>query len=146
MPMNNSDLAYMAGIVDGEGSVNISYRRKKKYGDTQARVGLFVYNSDVRLLKWIQKRFHGSVHVYAARQPTWKPFGAWHASDLATMRVLELVLPFLVIKKDQAKIAIRFQKTKLPASLGRKNGVSISVAKLRRNLMVKLKKLNKRGT
>lgn len=143
--MNDTELAYMAGIVDGEGSITVSYRRRKQYGDVQARIGLSVYNSDMRLLHWIKQRFEGSIHVQQ-RLGHWKPSGAWHLSDRSACSALKQLLPFLVIKSAQAELAIQFQATKMSPSQGCKSGLPQSIIEKRKVLVNKLKQLNRKGS
>lgn len=138
-------LAYLAGIIDGEGSITVSYRKRSGYPKRFPRASLAIYNTNLNLLYWIKSSFGGSVHVYKSRNHNWKPSGCINFGDVASAELLKKLLPFLVIKTEQAKILIAMQETKMPASSGRKLGVPESILKKRESLRVQLQTLNHRG-
>ncbi len=146
MPMKDTELAYLAGLIDGEGSICISFRRWKKYGEVQTRASLVVYNTDLRMLTWIKERAGGMIYAINRKgSPDWRPSGHWRASELQAELLIEKLMPFLVIKKDQALVYLEFQKTKLSASAGRKLGVPKAMLEKRLELMKQLKHLNEKG-
>lgn len=109
--MKKSDVIYLAGLFDGEGSVSIV--ESKQYS---LRVSLA--NSHVETLDWIARTFGGRLYVYdyhkdrrsTSNPETWKPQGVvvWQANT--ALRLLSLLLPYLRIRKQQAIIGIQFQE------------------------------------
>lgn len=127
-------LAYLAGLVDGEGSLTIS-----KCGAAR----LTVYNTNLELLGWARQHFGGSVHCYQRlSNPNWKPLGRWVLGNVATAELLKKLVPYLIAKREQANLLIQFQVTKIAATEGRKLGIPIDVVHHRERLRVKLSKLN----
>ena len=88
--MRDTDWAYLAGIVDGEGC--ITYRRNGK-GRYYTRVT--ISQKRTQLLDWIVERFGG-----AYSKTTWT-CGSRHSEWILTE-----ILPYLVVKKDQAEVAL----------------------------------------
>lgn len=101
-----TDLHYLAGIIDGEGSV-----RFKK-----GRPFVAVYNTDRRLMDWIVATVGGTItgKDLRGRQPgyQWTIAGA---NDVAALCVS--IAPILKIKSEDAKKAITFLRHKYGTKL-----------------------------
>ena len=101
------DLAYMAGIIDGEGCIRLNYKTKI----SRYNLWVTVANTDKALLDWIAARWRGHVHVVKGkpeknRRMAWR----WNmAADLA-LHFLDEIYPYLVIKKRRAMLARRYQR------------------------------------
>lgn len=112
--MDETSAAYLAGIIDGEGHVAIAKRRPNKRSGEKSpgylntlRVG----STDPRLLEWIlAKTKCGSIHQEKLR-PNCKPFYIWGVSSIEAERVLRIVYPYLVIKKEQAELVFQLRAT-----------------------------------
>ena len=107
------EAAYLAGIIDGEGSVYIA--KHKEYSgrglpysySTRVSVG----NTDERLINWIQKTVKtGNIHFVQETRNNWKDHWHWLLADKNITPFLEQILPFLIIKKEQALILLRFRE------------------------------------
>lgn len=91
------DLAYMAGIVDGEGSIRTRI-------DT-GRPFLAVYNTDKRLMDWLEQRTGRAGRITDRRGRV--PCYTWIVQGVNDVVALcEALLPHLVIKKTDAEKAI----------------------------------------
>jgi len=105
------ELAYTAGIVDGEGSVGIGHNEKSSknlyYG-----VFVSVTNTAEWLTQWLQLTHGGSVHPYQHPNPKYKLAYKWSLHGVAAAEFLESILPYLHLKRPQAELAIKFQKQK----------------------------------
>ena len=102
------DLAYTAGIIDGEGCIGIYKITNKRSFQAKVRVG----STDEELVLWLQDTYGGHINL-----TNWttagRPFFTWDKSDSDIIGFLESILPYLRIKKPQAEIALRFQERKL---------------------------------
>jgi len=104
--MTKPELAYFAGIIDGEGSIAIS----KSGGRYDAR--LYVVNTRPELIKWIKDRFGGLSYVRPDKNGKWRTRYQWAmALNPRNGILLEQLVPFLVIKGGHAKNALLFIKT-----------------------------------
>lgn len=105
--------AYLAGLFDGEGCINIYERRittKRKVAPYGLR--LYLTNTHRGVIEWMQTQFGGWVHVYRDRKRPkhWALGFKWHSSARHAAYLLEIMLPYLIIKKPEAELAIAFQK------------------------------------
>ena len=119
---------YMAGIVDGEGSISI--RRENPKGNyVYYRVTLRVTNTNKELIDWLQKTFNGTVHKRKNWKSCWKPCFEWKVYDSIAITIIKRILPYLIVKLQQASLAIHFQRAKSNFS----------------QYFIKMKELNRRG-
>jgi hypothetical protein len=98
------DWAYLAGIVDGEGSICAHSDRR---GYLHNYPALHISNTDPRLIEWILDRFGGSILLMTKNRN--RPFTHIMWTGKRMEPVLVGVLPFLVIKKEQAETALSFR-------------------------------------
>lgn len=127
--ISNEDLAYFAGILDGEGSVYISHPIRGNRKDIKMPIYHTVFsvtNTEMELLQWIHKRFEGTIrsiktdkNTTAIRRPIWR----WYCYGKGIQEICELLLPYIVIKKRQLEIMRDIRKTYFRRSVKGKIGV-----------------------
>lgn len=108
-----SILAYAAGLIDGEGCICI-YRKKIRNGKYAGilknyHLQVIVTQKDGKIIDWLLGNFGGSVYLH------WKGTNTgysheWVLNYQKAAKFLKQILPFLIHKKTQAEIAIRFQE------------------------------------
>lgn len=108
--LSEVELAYLAGIIDGEGSIFIAKESKRLAADYMLR--LSVTSTDKVLIDWIHRRFGGNVCRQRRPIGKWKLAYHWRASGPHAMRILEATNQFLVLKRLKADFAIAFQQRK----------------------------------
>lgn len=98
------DLGYLAGLIDGEGSI---IAMKRKDGRVKS-YRLQVTNTHVGALEWCrQVTGLGTIQVKTnGAAPHYKPCGSWMVYGTKAVSVLVQVLPALLIKREKALIAI----------------------------------------
>jgi|SRR3990172_5298428 len=108
--------AYMAGLIDGEGSIMI-YRRGKG-----AAMRVTVANTSRVLLDWCSETCGvGNIVTTKPKREQHKPGGMWLVNSQAAASLLQQIRPYLVIKAKQADLALDFQrKLKIPAEKAEK--------------------------
>ena len=112
--MRKTDLAYVAGIVDGEGSISIIAQKtsKNRFGHTFF-VQVSVANTNEWLVRQLQMFFGGSVYYNKRKvergEGNWKPVYKWQIDTNGAVQFLVAILPYLKLKKAQAEIVISFQ-------------------------------------
>lgn len=103
--MKRLDLAYLAGIADGEAWIGI---RKSKAYRCQGRTtpgyhaSLRVKMVDRRALDVFISTLGGWVFTAKAYLKSGRPFFCYQLSDLAAEKALRALLPFLRVKREQA--------------------------------------------
>ncbi|MDP2730270.1 MAG: LAGLIDADG family homing endonuclease [Dehalococcoidales bacterium] len=108
--MKKTDFAYVAGIIDGEGSISI-YRMLSRSSKRRMRYSLLVTvtNTNEWLIQWLKMSFGGSICKVIPRQTNWKPQYRWSLSTRQAADFLKLIKPYLHLKRPEAEIAIAFQ-------------------------------------
>lgn len=104
--MKKTDLAYAAGIVDGEGCISFCYSHKKY----QALL-VEVTNTNEWLVRWFSFVFGGRTYFQNDKRrvgPKYKPIFRWIIRSTEALEFLKLIYPYLMLKKTQADIAIKF--------------------------------------
>ena len=108
--MKTTDLAYVAGIVDGEGCIMLYLNKSKKY--TSYRIKVSVSNTQEWICQWLKLAFGGCVSCEYYKSPTRKPLWQWIVVSNKALDFLKLIHPYLRLKKPQAEIAIKFQEAR----------------------------------
>ena len=102
--MDTHWLAWAAGIVDGEGCIQSSHQVFKS-GHELISIYLTVGNTDVRVMKKFEELFGGKVRITRITV-TGKTAYEWRAGCKETAEILNILLPWLIVKKEQAELAI----------------------------------------
>lgn len=103
--MSNTDAAYLAGFIDGEGTIMLIVRANKSVG-----VLLTVANTKAAAITWIMEVTGvGRLHSRPRRSAKHAPTFWWQASSEAAESILEQIRPYLKIKSEQADLALEFQ-------------------------------------
>lgn len=138
-------LAYLAGIVDGEGCFYFGRVKQGRYGNgTQWHCKLAVTSCDQCLTDWLNKLFGGTKeqrYRYTSKRAYERPVYRWDASGLMLDYILPLILPYLIIKKKQCQIMIEIRKTY--KNIGSKR-LPESIVAIREEFLVIMRNLNSR--
>lgn len=112
--MKKTDLAYTAGIVDGEGCISILPRNYQKQKTVHIRyiLQVAVGSTDEWLPMWLKFAYGGHLHKIAPKKLSHNPAWYWQLTSNQAKVFLELILPYLHLKRDQATLAIQFQSRK----------------------------------
>lgn len=90
------NLAYLAGIIDGEGCIGFTRIR----GQLVPRVT--VTNTDRTLIEDLKHHFGGHISYRKPYKPGWKPSMHWILQNSKSVQLLDKVYKYLRIKKNQA--------------------------------------------
>ncbi len=132
--LTETEKAYLAGFLDGEGCIGI-YKRNR-YKVPQYILEVTIVNTNKEVIDWIQKRVKGNIRV--RRHSEWKTRWIWSINTRDPIhRFLNDILPFLIVKKKNASIALLLKKSQNPISKEERD--------LKEKLCQQMKVLNKRG-
>ena len=147
--ISKEDLIYAAGFFDGEGSIGIyamgapSARRTPSF-----TLVMNVTGTNQAAIMWWQMTFGGRVVCDYRSHSDVKCSDAykWMCGSKKARAVLELLLPYLKIKKSEAEIGLQFQRHKdsykawsVRNSEGHNTKLPDNVVQFRRDLCEKLK-------
>lgn len=111
------DWARLAAYIDGEGCISI--KAVKGYNAAARRVfyiDVTVANTDFRLTAWLQRTFGGSSRASkpGSRPKGHAPVAQWNVASRHAANLIQYCLPYFIIKREQADVALAFQETILP--------------------------------
>jgi len=146
MTLSVEERAYLAGIIDGEGSIMLMHHKpepgNRKWEHWQLRIS--ISNTDIRLIHWLEARFPDSGHTTCrnVRNGQRSAF-QWYAGSRKALPVLDAAFPYLVLKRRHAEIAYAYIATH---KLVGRRGHPPETVSARRTLAEELKALNRRGS
>jgi hypothetical protein len=106
MRIAETELAYFAGLFDGEGCVVarfVTHQNEKAYLHTF----LSVTNKDLRPLDRLVELFGGKIQIQTKQGRSW---GSWQISGNAAGEFAELIYPYSLIKADRLSLFIELRK------------------------------------
>lgn len=106
--------AWSAGIVDGEGWISVFKNRVvRKDGTSNYRLQVGVSNTDPRMCRKLQSLYGGSMSAEknSKKYGRAKPYYSWHLHGAQCKGFLDAVLPYLLVKRDQAEVALCYIDT-----------------------------------
>ena len=162
--MSKMTAAYLAGFVDGEGYISLKrdshdYRGEKVIYFTAV---LKIANTNQEIIEWCKSSFGGWIYLKTPKNgENWKDAYCWQLTGPNLEPLLIKLLPYLRIKKEQARLVLKKIKNQKLGELPYKNISQINeqrVEKMDRNsdyrikirkenedIYWKLRELNKKG-
>lgn len=145
-------LAYAAGLIDGEGTINVTMKKGRDRADGTRRGGgscgrfheltIQVSNTDARMIQWLFSQFGGTLNVRDMRKySNARTQYRWVAHSRLAGTILRAVLPYLVTKKEHAELGLQLRATVVPTGQRLASGVKEEREGIRRRIRV----LNRRG-
>ena len=141
---SKTDKAYIAGIVDGEGSLGITKRlhpHRRSLSPTFTGA-LQVSMTDEDAIRFIAERYRGRVYRYG-RNDGRQPYYVFSATSLELGEIIKDITPYLKVKHPQASIMLEFLDT---ISLRGKPRTTVPehITRKRAFCSVELKRLNRK--
>jgi hypothetical protein len=114
--MKETEAAYVAGIIDGEGSLTLIHRRRNEArGWENIEPHVRISNTDLELMNYLSVLLGARPYVSHGRPKShWKPQYTISVSAFAEIAaLLERIMPYLVIKRRRAEIMLRIVRRRL---------------------------------
>jgi hypothetical protein len=146
--LTDKQLGYLACAIDAEGTIGITYYTSKS-GRPRFQVRVSSYNSDRRFLDYIHGLVGGYIHHRRRDKGihNWKDMYTWFIEAQKAKEFLLLIKPELIIKKQQAEVALEMLETYLDKQnnvYGCK-GFPGSLSDKRMSLKNRMHELNRKG-
>lgn len=137
----NTDIAYLSGIIDGEGWIGIERRGPFGHEKTVRFVfRIIVTNNDPDLMTWLTDHFGGVVRRHGLG---WQ----WSIDQAHALKIIAQCAEYLVVKKRHAEIAAEFRKLRVVAPrLGTPQSMVDRRAQLRSEMQAATQRLRNPGT
>lgn len=139
--VDEADKGWTAGIIDGEGSIGIYLcpgATRKGF-----QLAIEVSNSDTRMISRLKELWGGWTKPRTKQKSFHKQQWRWGLSSREAMEFLEIIFPYLISKKEQALLAIEFQKRK-KCNYGARR-LPRNEVEVRENIAKKMKELKRQG-
>ena len=108
MQVKDTALAYLAGMIDGDGYVSIvrSVRKGVEYFAPQVGIsGTLSAPHDLAASIW-----GGKVTRYVPTNPSHRPQFQWSRQGAVALQVLESIYPYLLLKQEHALLAMELHE------------------------------------
>lgn len=147
-PLTTEQAAYIAGIIDGEGSISLALGggRSGRYSHLLVRVA----NTDPLLIAFLGSVAPGGRTYTATLGSGFKEVTHLCWSGRVGVGLLRQVVPYLVIKKDRARLVLHLHEAnclarRVHGQFNRGNKIPDWLAGLRVETHAKLLEANRRG-
>ena len=111
--MNDTDLAYIAGLFDGEACIRVKKTQAYKCQDRQTpgyHAAVHIHMVDEEAIKFVAETLGGWYYREKPHSAQGRPLYRWSASDAAAERILRLLLPYLRVKRASAENVLRLRE------------------------------------
>lgn len=136
LPLKEIEKAYLAGIIDGEGTVTLTRQRKNQ----TATPSVSVANNNLKLLKWIKSLLGGTIISKKKRKVDHHDSYAWMIRYDSALRFLKEIRGFLIVKRPHADLILK----KYKSVTHRAGKYTPAMYKKKMQLVAEIRKLNQR--
>lgn len=102
MNLSETDKAYLAGIIDGEGCITVW--KSGRYDNRVVTVAVAM--NDKQAVDLLYEAFGGCLFHIKKQNPKWNDSWRWAVKSRRAKVVLEALLPYLRVKTRQAEAAL----------------------------------------
>lgn len=102
-------LEYLAGFLDGDGCITLGCPRTTSSGGRGYSVFVNAVNTDIRPLEMFRDVFGGSLSPMGRGNEKHSPSFQWSVAAEKAIPVVVALMPFLILKRRDAEIALEFQ-------------------------------------
>lgn len=99
--LTETEKAYAAGIIDGEGCIGV-------YGSRYPRLVINVCSTSDLLLAQLRSQFGGHISALKRQKSHHKDRWNWSISSCRAADCIRTIQPYLFIKREEAAIALKF--------------------------------------
>lgn len=111
--MEEVEKAWMAGLVDGEGTITIARNKAKGRNRDLFRPILCITNSSLELLQRCKAATNfGGIYKQKKQASHYRQVYRWRVSDSNAVSTIMEIKPYLIAKKRQAEVVCSLQELK----------------------------------
>lgn len=101
--------AFLAGLLEGDGCIQLSSRKNPRMAfGVEVWMVIEVTNTKKELLDFLKDNFGGNIYS-RKRRKNWSSSHCWRLCREKAKVLLLHMYPYLITKKEQAKLAVKFQ-------------------------------------
>lgn len=138
---------YLAGLFDGEGCVSISkYHPVYSSIIYQYCLRIYIVNTNKEIIDLLKFQFGGCITSSKRDLQKNKEAWSWQLVTDQALKFLELVYPYLIIKKKQAEVGMLFVRYKKAHIMTKKRlGTENAIIAHHELVYQQMKRLNRKG-
>jgi len=135
--LDEIEKAYIAGLMDGEGTVTLS----RKHSNETASPEVSIANNNLQLLVWVRDVVGaGRITSKRKNRPHHAQSFTWSIRDNKAICFLNEIRDYLIVKKQQAELITRKYKVYTP----RNGKYTPDILRRKLELVAQIRKLNQR--
>lgn len=104
--VKKSDLAYIAGIIDGDGYIGVTLHRSKQ-SLTHFDITVEIEMRDKQPIQLAQALFGGNIYHRPPRKRVSQEHWHWRLTGEQAIAMLKAIRLYLLVKRPQAELALR---------------------------------------
>jgi len=105
----DTDFAYLAGLVDGEGYIGIIR------GWPYYRPLIAIESTSGEIMEWLKKFPEGRIYYRKSQNPNWKDCHTWRCHSSSKIKaILAAISPYVVLKKKQVELMHEYLQLRIP--------------------------------
>jgi len=144
--VKTEDAAYFAGLIDGEGTITTHLcdnRHARGRGFTE-RIRVSIGMTHEAAIRSVHETFSGHFRKEIKKNTRWNDVYVCELNGWRAYACLLVIFPYLITKREQAHLAIEFQRIRKTVT-GSRMDWHPEVAAQRRDYHDRIRKLNRRG-
>mgnify|MGYP001561094373 CR=1 FL=1 len=137
-------LSYLAGIIDGEGTIRIGSSKptNKINWNTIYYAAISVGMTNRKIIEMFVKKFGSKIREEKCVANRKKMYRWGTSGNFVVPTILKQLLPYLVVKKEQAELVIKYCSKVKTTGFRRNKKLPINQLLWREDFYQKMKKLN----
>jgi len=138
VPTDPGVLGYLAGLLDGEGTVIASRTRGTGSKNDSISMRVVITNTSLPLIEWLLEEVGGTFNLKPSQKAHHRQAYSWLLGGKNAADFLTVLLPYLVVKKAQAEAGLRIAST-----VGKRNApLTEEVKEIRERALAEIRYLN----
>lgn len=117
--LTKTEIAYLAGIIDGEGSISISASRQKSRRGRVYKLRVRITMVDTETMGWLAEKLGARLYRTEPRGLGRRAFYTLALEGEAAIPLIRRCLRYLITKRRQAELALEFIKVRRKLSAWR---------------------------
>ena len=106
-----AEKGYLAGIIDGEGCIHLEKYQQKGRPCASYNLRIRVSMTDIQAPLFLYNKFGGNFYTYQSKNLKAKKTYIWQIVNSKGINFLRYIQPYLLVKKNQADVALKFIAT-----------------------------------
>lgn len=148
MKLRQEELAWLAGIIDGEGTIGACFEKPKGYNSTYLLLYVRVSNTKKEIVEECKRISQvGNIQFVKVKNPNYNDWYVWTAKCHNAVKILKELEPYILTKQRHIELAYKWVGLERFVGYHRKGSIALSTNAIeeRKGIYEHFRKLNIRG-